>query len=395
MKNEKLILFVLAVIQFTHIIDFMIIMPLGKQLMEIFEITPQQFSFIVSIYAACAGIMVFLSAFFIDRFDRKWALFVIYIGFTIGTFACAFAHNYYFFLIARGVAGAFGGILSALVLSIIGDAIPFERRASAMGIVMTAFSAASVIGVPAGLWIAAKFGWHSTFLIIGLLSSAFVFLILFAFPSMRIHLDTGKVQKNPILVLLNILKDNNQLKALVFNTLVILGHFLIIPFIAPYMQFNIGFSDFEVTYIYLIGGTLTAFLLPFVGKMADKYGNQKVFIIGSLLAIGSIFLITNLPVVPIWLALCVTSTYFIASSGRTVPSATIVTSVVKPESRGSFMSVRSATNQLAMFLSSIIAGAIVVSGTDGLLENYHLVGYLAILVSSFAILFVHKLKVVS
>lgn len=395
MKNEKLILLILAIIQFTHIIDFMIIMPLGKQLMEIFDITPKQFSFIVSVYAACAGVMVFLSSFFIDRFDRKWALLVMYIGFTTGTLACAFAYDYHFLLIARGVTGAFGGVMSALVLSIIGDAIPFERRASAMGIVMTAFSAASVIGVPAGLWIAAEFEWRTTFLVIGIISSAIVFLIWLAFPSVRIHLDTGKVQKNPVTVLLNILKDNNQLKALVFNTLVILGHFLIIPFIAPYMQINIGFSDYEVTYIYLIGGGLTVFLLPFVGKMADKFGNPKVFIIGSSIAIISIFMITNLPMVPIWLALCVTSSYFVASSGRTVPSVTIVTSVVKPESRGSFLSIRSTSNQLAMFLSTIIAGAIVVEGPDGLLENYHIVGYLAIFVSFIAILFVNRLKIVS
>ncbi|MCR9287694.1 MAG: MFS transporter [Bacteroidetes bacterium] len=395
MKNEKLILFILAVIQFSHIIDFMIIMPLGKQLMEIFSITPQQFSYIVSVYAGFAGVFVFLSAFFIDRFDRKWALLVVYIGFTIGTLACAFANSYYFFLAARGVAGAFGGMLSALVLSIIGDAIPFERRASAMGIVMMAFSAASVIGVPAGLWIAAEYEWRTTFLIIGLLSVGFIFLILFYMPSLRMHLDTGKVQRNPVKILTNVLNDNNQLRAILFNTLVILGHFLIIPFIAPYMQINIGFSDYQVTYIYLIGGALTVIFLPLVGKIADRRGNPKVFIIGSILAIASIFMITNLPAVPIWIALVVSSTYFVASSARNVPSVTMVTSVVKPESRGSFMSIRSASNQLAMFLSSIIAGAIVIEGEGGLLENYELVGYLAIIVSFLAILFVNRLKVVS
>lgn len=339
--------------------------------------------------------LFFLSAFFIDRFDRKWALLVVYIGFTIGTLACAFANSYYFFLAARGVAGAFGGMLSALVLSIIGDAIPFERRASAMGIVMMAFSAASVIGVPAGLWIAAEYEWRTTFLIIGLLSVGFIFLILFYMPSLRMHLDTGKVQRNPVKILTNVLNDNNQLRAILFNTLVILGHFLIIPFIAPYMQINIGFSDYQVTYIYLIGGALTVIFLPLVGKIADRRGNPKVFIIGSILAIASIFMITNLPAVPIWIALVVSSTYFVASSARNVPSVTMVTSVVNPESRGSFMSIRSASNQLAMFLSSIIAGAIVIEGEGGLLENYELVGYLAIIVSFLAILFVNRLKVVS
>ncbi|RMG84906.1 MAG: MFS transporter [Bacteroidetes bacterium] len=395
MKKEKILLFILAALQFSHIIDFMIIMPLGKQLMEIFQITPRQFSNIVAVYAGFAGIFGFLGAFFIDRFDRKWALFVVHIGFTVGTLACAFSNGYFFFLVARGVTGAFGGMLSALVLSIIGDAIPFERRASAMGVVMTAFSAASVIGVPTGLWIAAQFEWRTTFLAIGVVATFIVFLILFFVPPLHKHLDSGQVQKNPLLILKNVTSDPNQVRALLFNTLVILGHFLIIPFIAPYMQINIGFSDYQVTYIYLAGGTLTVFLLPLVGKLSDRYGNPQMFTIGSVLAIISIFLITNLPPVPIWLALIVTSSYFMASSGRTVPSVTLVTSVVKPESRGSFMSIRSSSNQLAMFLSSLIAGFLVEKGADGHLIHYEWVGYLAILVSFMAILFVRHLKVVS
>ena len=149
--NEKLLLFILAMVQFTHILDFMIIMPLGSQFMRIFDISPRQFSLIVSAYAGSAFVMGLFSAMFIDRFGRKQALFFTYIGFTIGTIACAMAPGYYFFLAARSITGAFGGILGALVLSIIGDTIPLKRRASAMGTVMTAFSVASVLGVPAGI----------------------------------------------------------------------------------------------------------------------------------------------------------------------------------------------------------------------------------------------------
>ena len=169
MKNERLLLLILAIVQFTHIIDFMIIMPLGSQFMSIFDITPKQFALIVSTYAFSAAFFGLISAMFIDRFDRKTALLFNYIGFTIGTLACSFAPDYYTLLAARCITGAFGGVLAALVLAIVGDVIPFERRGMAMGIVMTAFSVASVVGVPVGIYLAALYDWTVPFLAVGII----------------------------------------------------------------------------------------------------------------------------------------------------------------------------------------------------------------------------------
>ncbi|MBV6656056.1 MAG: MFS transporter [Mameliella sp.] len=390
--NEKLLLFLLAMVQFTHIIDFMIIMPLGKQFMQLFDISPRQFSVIVSAYALSAFAIGFLSAMFIDRFDRKKALVIIYLGFTLGTFACGFTTNYYLFLGARSITGAFGGILSALVLSIIGDAIPLERRGQAMGVVMTAFSAASVIGVPAGLYLAASFSLRTPFLVIGTIAAAILVMIFFFVPSLTQHLKGGGVQRNPFRVLGNIFKDSNQRMALLFTTILMLGHFTIIPFIAPYMQLNIGFTDHQLTYIYAVGGTLTIFLLPYFGRLSDRFGHAKVFSFASLGALLSIYAITNLETVSIALALCVTSSFFVVASGRNVPATTMVTSVVRPESRGSFMSVRTSINQMAMWLSSFVAGLIVTENADGSLADYAYVGYIAIVMSMIAVALAWKLK---
>lgn len=394
--NEKLLLLILAIIQFTHIIDFMIIMPLGAQLMEIFAISPQQFSLIVSSYAGSAFVMGLLSALFIDRFDRKTAILVLYIGFTIGTLACSFADSYYFFLLARSFTGAFGGILAALVLSIIGDVIPFERRAQATGTVMTAFSAASVVGVPAGLYLAAEFGWRMPFVVVGVVAAVVSVMIYFVAPSMRKHLESGKVQRSKLKIITNITTDPNQLRALAFNLILILGHFSIIPFIAPYMQLNIGFSDYQITYIYIIGGLLTVFLLPFFGKLSDKFGNPQIFTIASIGALVSIFMITNLPPVSIPLALVVTSSFFVVASGRTVPATTLVTSVVKPESRGSFMSVRSSLVELGLAVSSALAGMVIAEDpVTGQLLNYQYVGYFAMGASLIAIFMVWRLRAIN
>lgn len=395
MKNERLLLLILAIVQFTHIIDFMIIMPLGSQFMSIFDITPKQFALIVSTYAFSAAFFGLISALFIDRFDRKTALLFNYIGFTIGTLACSFAPDYYTLLAARCITGAFGGVLAALVLAIVGDVIPFERRGMAMGIVMTAFSVASVVGVPVGIYLAALYGWTVPFLVVGIISAIVTVVMFFTLPQMRAHLTDSREGTNPFRNILNIFLNPNQAKALLFSISLMFGHFMIIPFIAPYMQLNVGFTDFEVTYVYAVGGTLTVFLLPLAGKLADRFGHLKIFTWSSILALGSIYAITTLPEVAVWVGICVTSTYFVVSSGRNVPATTLITSVVKAENRGSFMSVRSSINELALALSSFIAGSIITENTDGSLNNFLYVGLLAMVMSVIAIFVGRMLKTIS
>ncbi len=392
MKNEKFLLLLLALVQFAHIIDFMIIMPLGAQFMDIFQISPQQFSLIVSSYALSAFVMSLLGALFIDRFDRKKILLNLFIGFALGTIACSMATGYLSFLAARCLTGAFGGMLSALVLSIVADSVPFERRSSAMGIIMTAFSVASVVGVPTGIFLAAEFSWRMPFAAVGFLALFGCILIYKYIPSMTGHFNTEKGVSSPWSVIANIAKNKNQRSALLFSTALMLGHFTIIPFIAPYMQLNIGFSDHQVAYIYLAGGTLTVFLLPLFGKIADKVGNAQVFTVASFFALFSIWVLTNLGTVSIVLALVVTSSYFVVSSGRSVPATTMVTSVVSPESRGGFMSVRSSVNQLALGLASLISGSIVVKNSSGTLDNYEYAGYVAIIMSLVAVGIAWRLK---
>jgi len=392
MKNEKLVLFLLAVVQFTHIMDFMIVMPLGARFMEIFDISPFEFTLIVSSYALAAGVAGFFGAMYIDRFGRKKALLFIYVGFTIGTLACAAAPGYIFLLLARSLAGAFGGLLGALVLAIVADVVPLKRRGKAMGIIMTAFSVASVAGVPTGLWLAAQFSWRMPFIVVGLMSFFTIFLILRFVPALTQHLENGKKALHPFKVIENLFKDHNQVLALGFSIILMLGHFTIIPFIAPYMQLNVGFTDFQITYIYLVGGTLTAFLLPYFGKLSDQYGHVRIFTLASILAVFSIFAITTLPAVPIAVALLATSSFFVVASGRNVPATTMVTSVVKSESRASFMSFRASANHGALFISSLLAGAIIGTEEDGSLTNYPIVGYIAIVMSIVAIILARKLK---
>jgi MFS transporter, DHA1 family, inner membrane transport protein len=399
MKNERILLLILAATMFTHIMDFMIMMPLGPQLMRIFKISPQQFALLVSSYTITAGITGFIAAFLIDRFDRKNSLLVVYIGFTIGTIACAFAPTYSILLITRSMAGAFGGVLGALILAMVSDAVPLERRAKSIGIVMASFSLASVFGVPFGLFLASQFSWHAPFLFLGVFAALVNVSVIFFVPSMTKHKAIDGTYKNPWQVLNAIFGNRNARLGLTFSAVLMLGHFTIVPFIAPYMVGNVGFSESELAYIYLVGGACTIFFSPWVGKMADKHGRLKIFTIFGTLVILPILAITNMPPVPLWAALVVAAVFFVFANGRMVPSTTMETAIIAPENRGSYMSIRSSIQQLASGLAAFVAGVIVTerpsmfSTEAKALVNYGYVGLIAVFFSVVSLWVARQLKV--
>jgi predicted MFS family arabinose efflux permease len=376
-RKEYILLLTLALIQFTHVMDFMIIMPLGNQLMKLFQISPQQFGFIVSAYTITAGLVGFSGAFFVDNFDRKKMLLACYIGFLVGTLACAMSPNYAFMLSARILTGAFGGLLSTLILSIVGDVIPNERRGMAMGVVTAGFSLASVFGVPFGNFLATQFNWHAPFFFIAAAGVVISILILQFIPLMSDHIQDKSRRPDMLGVIRRLAKNMNQRRALLLMSLMMLAQFTIIPFIAAFMEKNVGFSQIEVTYIYLFGGLCTVFTSPMIGKLADRIGKQKVYGIFAGLSLIPIYLITNMPVWPIWAVLVVTSFFFIVITGRVVPAMAMITSTALPQNRGSFMSFNSSVQQLSAGIAAFVSGAIVTENQAGQLQNYHIVGYIA------------------
>ncbi|WP_162425608.1 MFS transporter [Pontibacter pudoricolor] len=391
--REGLLIFTLAAIQFTHMMDFVIMMPLGPQLMRVFNISPSEFGLLVSAYTFSAAVAGFLSALFIDRFDRKHAMLGLYLGFTLGTLACALAPTFVMLLVARVVAGAFGGVLGALILAVIGDAIPEHRRGVATGKVMAAFSVASIAGVPVGLYLASISSWHAPFYLLAGLS----FLVLLAsfklLPPMRGHL-TNAVKQNPFLVLKEILQKRNLQWAMTLMVTLTMSGFLVVPFISPYMVANVGFSETELSYIYLFGGIATVFTSQWAGRLADKHGKHKVFIISAVLSIVPILLITNLPPVQHYVALIVSTVFFIFFGARFVPAMSLITSSVEPKLRGSFMSINSSVQQLSAGIAAFISGLIVQEAADGKLQHFGWDGVLACLITLIAIWVVRHIKTV-
>lgn len=368
-------------------------MPLGPQLERIWDISPKEFGILVSAYTFSAGIVGLLGSFFMDRFDRKHSLILLYTGFLIGTAACALSNSYEMLLLARCVTGAFGGLLGANVLSIVGDLTPIEKRSETMGIIMAAFSAASVFGVPFGLFLANQFGWQTPFMFLAIIGLPILLLNVLMVPSVNEHLSNDP--ERPMKILKDMFSDGNQLFAHLFIVLLMLGQFSVITFIAPYMVSNVGFSESQLMFIYLAGGTCTFFSSPLFGRYADRFGQLRFFIAVTLLSLIPIWVITHLTAMALPAILVITSIMFILISGRIIPAMTMITSSVKSGRRGGFMSANAAIQQIGAGTASFLAGSIVMKNASGTYDNYELVGYMAIAASLVAILVATRLKAVS
>lgn len=391
--NENRLVALLAAIKFTHILDFMIMMPLGPQLMRLWNISPSEFGILVSAYTFSAGTCGVVFSFLLDRLDRRMAIIFLYSGFLLGTLMCALAESYTLLLMARLLAGAFGGLLGAVVLAVVGDAIPIERRAGAMGKLMSAFSLASVAGVPFGLFLADKFGWHFPFLFIVMVGMVLALLAVRVMPAMGGHRQS-KQERNNLIDSLREALEPDQIRAHVFITLLMVGQFSVVPFIAPYLVSNVGLTEAQLPLIYLVGGALTFFTSPLIGRLADRFGRLRIFLIISGISLVPLWLTTNMGHVGLVLCLSVVGLFFIFISGRIVPGMTMITASVPPQKRGGFMGMNTAVQQLASGMGSYIAGLMVATAATGELVGYAHVGYMAIGSSILAMLVATRMRAV-
>ncbi len=388
--SERLILLVLAAIQFTHIMDFMIMMPLAPQLMRELDLGAGQFSALVAAYSVAAGVVGLLGAPFIDRFDRRTLLLWVYAGFTTATLLCGLAPDAHTLLIARAVGGAFGGISGSLCLAVVSDLVPPERRAAGIGIIMTAFAAAAAIGVPVGLQLAQLWQWRAPFNVVAGVGAIVWFLVFRLVPPVRGHLqsDTHKGR-----AFRELLRDANAGRAIIFMAVMVLGHFSIIPLLSPHLVGDLALPEKYLFLVYMIGGALSVVTAPRVGRMADRYGRQRVFTIMVTMASLVILAIANAGALPPWATLCLTGLFFVFASGRFVPAQAIVTLAVPSSRRGAFLSLSSCARDLASGVASTIGGWIVTKQPNGHMLHFNWLGWLAVGAGLFSIFLAHRVRV--
>lgn len=381
-KKERIIIILLAAINFTHILDFMIMMPLGNYLMPHFRISPQQFSILLASYPISSFASGIMMALFADKFERKSLLLITYAGFIIGTAACGFAQSYELLLVSRIVAGIFGGIIGGQVLSMIGDLFTYDRRGTAMGAVMSAFAVASSIGVTFSLYLVDIFkdNWHVPFLFVAILAIVIWPICFYQLPVLRSHLTEQHTSPGKLKQLIATLTAKSTGLALLFSGLMMMGHFLIIPFINPYMEFNKGYPRSVTPLIYLVGGVSSFIAAVFLGRLSDRIGKLAVFSYCVPLSFIMVILITNLPTLPFSIVLSFFGIWFALATGRAVSSQTMVSNVTGSANRGSFMSLNSSIQHLGTGAAALVAGYIVTEGKSGKLQRYEWVGYLSVIV---------------
>jgi predicted MFS family arabinose efflux permease len=371
-RAEWGILFVFVAIQFTHIVDFVIIMPLGDRLRREMEITTNQFGTVIAMYAWAAGIASLISSFVMDRFDRKSTLLVMYAGFAVSTLVCGLSPNFEWLLVSRTLAGAFGGVAAVALMSSIGDVFPPEKRGRAAGAVISAFAVASIIGLPIGLKLASAFGRAAPFIALAGLSAIVWLIAMIRLPAIRGHLDAKR--RHPIEEFIAVIREPNHLRGFAFTFFLILGTFTVASFIAVVYCSQNGWGEDQLFYLYMASGVLTLFGTNLVGRFADRLPRLPLFRALGFGALVLAIVIGFSTTVPLWAATLAIALFMTCAAGRMVPAQAMLLGAAAPAVRGAFMSLNTAVQHFATGVAPTIAGAILVEDADRKLNGFWMVG---------------------
>lgn len=390
---EKFLVALMAFLNFTVILDFMILSPLGAMLIPQLHITTAQFGEVVSGYAIAAGISGLLAAGFADRFDRKHLLLFFYAGFIGGTLLCALATSYRFLLFARIVTGLFGGVVGSVGMAIVADLFPLHRRGRVMGLIQTAFAAAQVLGLPIGLSLANRFGWHGGFYFIVVVGLVVAVVVAVFLRPVDLHLSAAP-KRNPAQHLWLTATNRRYVIGFAATMLLSTGGFMLMPFASTFSVNNLGLTFEQLPTIYLVTGCCTIVTGPLLGKLSDTVGKYTLFLVATMVGIGLVLFYTRLGITPLWEVIVINVVLFATISARMISAGALTSAVSELADRGAYMSISNSMAQLAGGLASWVAGKVVVQSQSGMLEHYPLLGLIvagAMLVSAAMLYQVHRL----
>ncbi len=389
---QKFVVAILALLQFTVILDFMVISPLGDILMKTLDMTPANFGLVVSGYAFSAGASGLLAAGFADKYDRKKLLVFFYVGFIVGTLFCALSQNFWMLLAARIVTGFFGGVIGSISLAIVTDIFALNQRGRVMGFIQMSFAVSQILGIPIGIFFANLWGWHSAFIMVVVLAAFILLAIVSKMQPVDAHLAI-KSEKHPLVHLWHTLQNKNYRTSFSTIALLSIGGFMLQPFGSAYLVNNIGITQEQLPIVFFSTGIAVLFIMPIVGKLADKINKMLLFSIGSVISIVMILIYTNLPQSPLWEIIVINMILFAGIMSRIVPSQAINTSIPNISDRGAYMAITSSMQQIAGGIAAVAAGQIVHQQTKtSPLEHYDILGYVIAVVSLLSIFLMSRVN---
>lgn len=390
---QKLAIALLAITQFTVILDFMVISPLGDYLMKSMGLHPNQFGMVVSVYAFSAGISGLLTAGFADRYDRKRLLLFFYTGFIAGTVLCGISHSYYMLLIARLITGLFGGVIGSVSLAIVTDLFSIEKRGRAMAFIQMGFSASQVLGIPIGLYFANLWGWQSAFLMVAVIAIAAAIIILLKLQPVTAHLSMQR-DRSAFTHLWHSVAKRNYRIGFTATALLSIGGFMMMPFGSAFAINNLHVTPHQLPLLFMVSGVSSLIIMPLVGKLSDKIDKYTLFVIASVWMMIVVVIYTNLSAQPLWLVMVFNVLMMAGIFSRMIPSTALTTAVPDMRDRGAFMSINASLQQIAGGIAAAIAGIIVVQKDKySPLEHYNTLGYLIVGISCLTILLLYRVSV--
>lgn len=391
-KYQILVITLLALTQFTVVLDFMVMSPLGDMLMKTMDISTSQFGLVVSAYAFSAGAAGILTAGFADRFDRKKLLLFFYIGFILGTLFCAIADTYPLLVAARIITGIFGGVIGSISMAIVADLFLPQQRGRVMGFLQMGFGASQVLGIPISLFLANRMGWQSPFmLIVGLAFIIWLIIVLKMQPITK-HLE-HKTDKNPLKHLWHTFSNKDYQTGFVATALLSLGGFMMMPWGSAFSINNLHITKEELVPLFMVAGVATLIIMPVIGKLSDKIDKFKLFAMASLWMTVIVLIYTNLTPLPLWTLMIVNVLLMIGIMSRMVPSMALATSLPSMQDRGAFMSINSSLQQIAGGIAAAIGGMVVIQkDKNSPLEHYDSLGILVAVITLINIFLVYRVS---
>lgn len=390
---QKFVVFILAITQFTVVLDFMVMSPLGDFLMKSLKISPKQFGIAVSAYALSAGTSGLLTAGFADKFDRKKLLLFFYSGFIIGTFLCGIAPSFSLLVLARIVTGLFGGVMSAIAMAIVADLFSLQQRGRVMGFVQMGFGASQVLGIPIGLYLANAWGWQIPFFWIAAMATIVFVLLILKLKPVTEHLLTKK-DKTAFLHLWHTLKNKNYRKGFMATALLSIGGFMLMPFGSAFAINNLKVTAHQLPIVFMVAGVATLITMPLIGKLSDRMSKLKIYIVASSLMILIVNIYAQLGPTAFWMVNVFNVSMMVVIMGRIIPATTLVSAIPDIQDRGAFMSINSSLQQLSGGVAAAFAGTIIVQETTtSPLKHYDELAFIAsvvVFISMFLIYNVSK-----
>lgn len=390
---QKMVMLILALLQFVIILDFMIIAPIGDVLMKTLSISTEQFGLVVSAYAFSAAISGIAIAGFADRYDRKKMLVVFVLGFILGTLFCGLSDTYTELLASRIITGIFAGVTSSTLLTIVADVFAAKMRGRVMGVVQMGFGLSQVLGIPLGIFIATRFNWHSTFMFIVALTVLILLAIAYGFKPINEHLKNQR-DKNAFLHLWHTVKNKQYQTGFMATMFLTIGGFMLMPFSSIFLVNNVHITNEQLSIVFLFTGLSSLVMMPLIGKLSDKFDRFRIFTFASIAAAIMVVLYTHLPVMPLWSVVIFNMIFFAAIMSRMSPAMALNSMVAKPEDRGAYMSISASLQQTAGGLGALLAGLIVhQSSATSPIEHFDVLGYVAVAIFIFCIYLVSRVDV--